>query len=754
MRYIHLEIIIGIFLFGIDAPRGHSNEKKVNGNEIFIYGSKPESRPKVYGGYGRIIEPDQASRFDALSHFQKESSLTTLETGRISPTGASIPRIRGHDARLTEIYVDELPLQNPYSGLPIVDHLDLRAFGIMEVYQGMAPYDLPSSTPAGTIRYRWRKEPRNKTLLGLQFGKPYGSSGWGLFASAQNNENNSKEKQNPFATTPLTSICESNRSQNGLFNESEKNFGEFRFFFRQHKTNGEYLFYSDEGTPYNSNDDRIAKRINNDQNSLQLMPAWSFACGPWKFQSLAWWADTRAGIPTLSLRTPSFAREHSSHRVLSFGISRLWNLDAPPGSGTFLKSHLRTIDSISPWSLELDIKSLHSADDQTTQDPGAQFLVFAESTRLQVKSMNVFSSAHLKAPVFESHLSGQIGETSVTQEIGPRNLTQLKRQSTVLALGMQLKPLLNENLIVEGKKLWREENSKNVMKSQISQATETVDDRSTRPTSLESFALAWSPKIKKSEENKFNQLTIYIQGARSGRQPTLYEEFGNGSTITPNPTLKVEKITHREVGLRLNSGDDNNYFFVSYFKDHIDDKVIFVPIFANASKALNIRKAIVEGVEVRSQATFAPYPHFPTTFYAAYSRLWPMDKTRQTATILPSVPEKIIVLELTQKTPWFTGKWVSRYRSRIFRDVNNEVSLPGNWLHDLYADTSFDWPEKKSMKLGFMVRNIFDIIDVKVSSSPTSIYPTGQTGRTALSDMEGAPLPGRQWVFHLTLDLK
>lgn len=726
------------------------HENNVEGNEIFIYGSKSETRLKRYGGYGQIVEPDQSSRFDVLSHLQKESSLTTLETGRISPTGSSLPRIRGHDAKLTEVYVEDLPLQNPYGGLPLIDHLDLRSFGRMEIYQGVSPYDLPGSSPAGTMRYRWRKEPSRKIRLGLQGGKPYGSSIWGLFLSGQNQI----EK-----TFPETTLSPSKKDgENSVFHresieEQKGKIYEFRLYTRQHRSDGKYLHYSDEGTPYNTADDRIAQRTNNDQTSLNLMPMGTFTFGPWKMQGLGWWADSRAGLPTLSARVPSLAREHTSQSVVSFGLSRQWYR----GSLKPLQHNPQLISQNEDQSrsLKIDLKVLRSEDHHRTFDPGAGFLVLGESAQLNIKTTSFISSLHSTTPVLDTQVSSQISQTQVAQDYGPTPINRLGRHASVLALGVRIKPFLNEMFLVEGKKSWREERSKNIQALSVLQTYESsVAKNSRKPTSQESLLLSWSPVGPTFESKNMGPMNFYLQAARSERPPTLFEEFGNGSTISPNPNLEPEKITHREAGFKLFYGRFEDSLSLSSFKDSLDDKVIFVPIYANGSRAFNVRKAMIEGFEARAQVTHAFHPLFPTTFYAASSHLRPLDQTRTTVRILPSIPEKIVVLDLTQKTPWFVTKWVARYRSTVFRDANNETSLPGSWIHDFYADTSYDWPDKKALKLGLMIRNILDRVDVPVSTSPTSGFPSGQTGRTALSDVAGAPLPGRQWVAHLTIDLK
>lgn len=701
--------------------------KNVRGNEIFVYGIKPESILRDHSGQAIVIEPNQASRFDALSHIQRESSMTPLETGQINPTGATVPRIRAHDSKLTEIYVEDLPLQNPYGGLPLIDSLDLRAFGTLEIYQGVSPYDIPGSNPSGTLRYRFRQEARPKSRLGVQGGKPYGLGVWGLLIS--------RPKSSPRLAH--REFCQKN-SQDPM---------EIRLFGRQHQTDGHYMFYSDEGTPYNTSDDRIVRRTNNDQRSFQLMPTLSFTCGPWNLRSISWLSQSQISLPTLSARVPSQARGKSTQRVISVGVSRTF--DVPQNTENSGSQPTQALTR----GLKFDLKAFASQDEHQTTDPYARYLVVAESSRLLLSHKSLASSIHFTHQRLQGILSASVGETTVKQNYDLTPINHLERDSSMLSLGFRTKPFVEAAVTLEAKKSWRDERSKNKNATTLSTGISHSPLQSQNHLGDHSLGIVWSPPFGKDKMPEVHQSDLYFQAAQSKRLPTLYEEFGNGSNINPNTDLLPEKITHREMGLRITHGIYHDQTSFSAFRDTITDKIIFVPIYANASKALNIRNAEIEGFELRTQWTMAFHPLFPSTIFATYSRLMPMDKTREPSRIIPGIPEKMVVGEWSQKSPWVSGRWVARYRSDVFRDVSNDVYLPGTILHDGYVDTDIDWPRKNAFKIGLMVRNIFDVIDLPIKTKNTGASSTRSVGRTALSDLAGSPLPGRQWVLSMSIDL-
>jgi outer membrane receptor protein involved in Fe transport len=111
------------------------------------------------------------------------------------------------------------------------------------------------------------------------------------------------------------------------------------------------------------------------------------------------------------------------------------------------------------------------------------------------------------------------------------------------------------------------------------------------------------------------------------------------------------------------------------------------------------------------------------------------------------VPEQIWVGEAAHRISGFTLRWLTRYRSQVYRDLSNSIELPGAWIHDASVDFKFRNFASSELRASFSLRNVFNLMSVEISAPATH----DSHGRTAYSDMAGAPLPGRQWLLNLEL---
>jgi hypothetical protein len=639
-------------------------------NLIIVHGKRSESSHRERGGQSLLIQPhDEASRYETVTHLKRESSVLLPETGRISASGFVLPKIRGQDVRLTDVYLEDMKIQDPYSGLPLIEDLDLRAFGRLEVHQGMSPPDVPGGNPIGTIRYRFRQEKQSNLRLGLQSGRPFGESLWGL----------------------------------GVARDTDS---DARLYLRGHRTSGRYAYYSDESTPYNVSDDRMRVRENNDQKSLQAVPYIKRQWNEYTLQGLGWIYAADRALPSNSALHDATARESSKGQVLHLSLRRDLQETA-----LFTAAH---------YSLGL----AQQQDDRKIEDPGHRYLGAAERTHMQVRSQHVNGSFKASGDSWDHFLTVDTSQSQVDNQADARQISDLTRHNRSLALGSHINPL--PFVFFEGKLAWLTLRDADAGRVENGFQQEEWDQRKSR---RDSRSLGMSAAYIRSSWG------LYLQYAEAQRLPSLLEEFGNGSTLRPNVSLRAEDIHHREAGFSL-QGDDWSLSQAIY-QDGTRDKIIFVPILASASKALNIRRTDVMGIDLRAQ-----YRWKRSDFYLSASRLYPYDRTRAEKKILPGLPEKIFVFEFDQGfSEDTTIRWFARYRSEIYRDLGNSVQLPGAWIHDASADHKIRIG-KAEWALGLSLRNVFDVRDIAIQAPDTA----GNHGRTAFSDVAGYPLPGRQWI--------
>lgn len=112
-----------------DTPLTESDEP------IIIRGERKERTEADGPGRGLVFTPKDSSRQDLFNLLAGESSVNFVETGRVNGSGFAIPKLRGQGSRSTDIWIDDFLVQDPLTGLPIIDEIDIRAFGVVKLYR-------------------------------------------------------------------------------------------------------------------------------------------------------------------------------------------------------------------------------------------------------------------------------------------------------------------------------------------------------------------------------------------------------------------------------------------------------------------------------------------------------------------------------------------------------------------------------------------------------------------------------------------
>ena len=673
----HRVIYLGwLVLSSIPAPcLGAEDEGADPANTVTIMGRRRESLRTRRTGQSVTLVPTDATRFDSLTLLKRDSAILAPETGRISPSGFVVPRIRGQDVKLADVYLEDILLQNPYSGLPLIEDLDLRAFGALESHQGVPPPAVPGLNPIGTLRYRFRDLKANRLKFGLQTGRPFGWSSWSLGEYHA-------EKGDRAASA--------------------------RLYARHHQTNGQYQYYSDQGTPYNTADDVLRTRSHNDQRSMQAVPFVRGKMGPYSAQGLGWLYQSSRSLPSMSEVVPSDAREGTDGHLAHLSGGRDWGAFGPFDRSRVVAQLTDTLDH------------------RQIADPGRRFLASAEEGDMKVKSRRGGLNAAFEGESAAVYVTVEDGLTSVRQQLGERLAGDLERHAEVATLGTRFSP--SPDLSVEVKAAARHHAD---TIHATADALTLPDDQNSGKTSTGSTAAGGSVGYHPGDWG------VYAQWAGAKRLPSLVEEFGDGGSIRPNSDLNAELTHHREIGLSYQVLGGHLVLGGAAYHDETWNKIVFVPVLANAVKARNVRATDVLGGDLRSEVTFDE-----TSLYLSLSRLFPYDKTSPAQKVLPGIPEKVAVVELEQKFLIATWRWLARYRSEVYRDLANSVQLPGAWIHDASVDYK-TLVRGSDVQVGLSIRNVFNVLSAPIYAPET---PENR-GRTAYSDVAGAPLPGRQWLL-------
>lgn len=658
------------------ALRVGATELTGDENTVWVVGHRrAESKAVRVTGQSSRIVPEDETRFDTATQLRRDSSVLLPETGRISPSGFVVPRIRGQDVKLTDVYVEDILVQDPYTGLPLLENIDLRAFGSLEVYPGLSPVEMSGFNSVGTIRYGFRPFSKPSYRLGVQTGRPFGQSLWA--ASRQTSDDQTWKGQ---------------------------------IYGRGHRTDGRYPYYSDEGTPYNQSDDEIRIRDNNDQRSVQAIPNLQYQGEDFSVSAVAIAYRGDRGLPSLTSKIGSSTRLNTTGYL----------------AGASLRKNLGNVAAAGSTSL---LFQAASADDQRDlNDPGNRFTGVSDTSRMQILTQRFGGGLLHQNQILRAQVSGEIAEARIQNNLGERVAIGIKRQTVGSTMAAAVRP--QRSIVVETKV-----HTKSLHDRRIKGSEHFLPGESSPPSPRHfGKAAGGAVALLPSSES-----SVYVQYAISERPPSLLEEFGDGGGYRPSGDLEAERLRHNEIGAQWRSPAEDWHLSWCTFQDHTDQKIVVVPTYVNAVKAINLREAEIVGVDFKGDVKVEH-----STFYLSYSRLFPYDVTGGEKRILPGVPEFIVVGELDQRWGAFTGRWLYRQRSSVFVDLENKVVLPDIGTHDISLDfSSDDLQREQKFLFGIAVRNVLDVKDVAISAPGSQ----SSQGRTALSDVSGEPLPGRQWLL-------
>ncbi len=253
----------------VNSPAQESDET------IIIRGERKERTDADVPGRGIVFTPKDSSQQDLYNLLAAESSVNFVETGRVNGSGFAIPKLRGQGSRSTDVWIDDFLVQDPLTGLPIIDEIDVRAFGIIKLYRGLSPLNVHAAHHRGTLQFSPDLNiKKTERQFGVTYGKPYGSSGFFLLKNPQKDL--------------LPAV---------------------RLFAREHVTDGEFSYYDDYATPYNKSDDRFSIRKNNHRRARMISPflQWRLDKSITKISGI--FAHSQSGLPSRNSHLQTFAEE-------------------------------------------------------------------------------------------------------------------------------------------------------------------------------------------------------------------------------------------------------------------------------------------------------------------------------------------------------------------------------------------------------------------------------------------------------------
>ncbi len=640
---------------------------------IDVWGKKKQTEEHriIQPGKNKVLSPTQLGGYRTDNSLKKISGFYLPDTGKNSSSSFSVPRSRGYDTRYTEIFLQNALLQDPYTGFTLSDDLDIREFGEMSIFQGWPDNSLPSLNPLGVISFSPVFSHKNDIEIGTDWGQAKGLNHWAILRNILQNDE----------------ILFQGRS-----------------FISYQYTDGRYQYYDDKMTPYNSSDDRLETRDNNDQRSHKFTHNFKVFYHNWQIWGTLRKVEKQRSIPAPSRLTTSHAREVNANHIAGTNVAYLFS-----GNKYFLK-------------LGLGLKYHQDVLESYDEDKSLLNLQSAALTAT-TQSMNFFMEHDYLA--LNSTCQYVLNTSHVTAQIGPFFPSEISRDNKRLYCAFRLK--LTEKTQVQLKGTYLKNSDKN-----------HGNDVATFDQAANSFGKGGGIGFVSA----LNDQVIYTHFVVNDFPPSLVAQMGNASTIAPNKDLNNEQILHKEIGTVLEFFPEKNIKLnYSLFHDDLTQKIVFVPTSFGTTKAVNYGNFKIEGYEIDANFFKGKW-----TLNTNYARIFPVNMEVPEYAFIAGIPHDQGSNEIIFTHANFSLGLTSFYRGELSLDELGVKTLSSQITHD-FSISLKNKSQTYASEILFLVQNLSD-----VTKTPVYAYDFKQnSGYVAYAQVEGYPLPGRNYQVSLSL---
>lgn len=626
-------------------------------NEVVISGQS-KRRFLDRAGNTSVVRPTDETQFDVNAQFKLDPSVAGTDQARPSAGGFSLPLFRGNDAHSSHVFLDDVELQDPFTGYPLIEDIDMRAFGELRIHRGLAPWDLAVTAPGGVIQFISRKVTRDQFASGLIYGDVFVASGWGEIQAAGEN----------WAT---------------------------RTYLRRHTASGHYSFYSDNGTIRNVDDDITRTRDNNDRSANMGSTSFKYADDRNTAELFAWTQNANQGLPVKLATGDGGARLKSDTAALSGKVHRQL--------GDFLGVGISAQELLTSRTLRDSGQNISRVADQD----------FSTRTQQMAAAVDLANDD-------ESLLSR----------------FQVKRASASISLRPDLssdayRPHADQTSFYGGIKWrtfdWLEWEAK----SDVSSATSSGDSDSSAEKTHKNFGL--------TNLFKLGNWSLWMQGAKFERLPSIFERDGNGAEFLGNSQLQSESGVFGELGVRQKNLSWQTWQgerALTFWSEDLRERIRSLPISSTKWKSNNMGTERYRGLEARERW----WIHLVELEGAvSYTKA-----TTERRHIIPRVSLWQGVFGTAfHMLSSLTLRTTSRYQGPSYDDEENTLEIGDVWVHDVTIDR---YTDESWWAAGLAVLNVSDVKSLRVRDVATN---QGE-GRIAWQTRQGEPLPGRQYVVRFT----
>jgi iron complex outermembrane receptor protein len=626
----------------------------------------PEQRLRDTSTFATVVDTREAtSRVDSVADVLAES--VGVQVRRFGGLGAfSTVSIRGSTPNQVEVYLDNVRLNQANIGLVDLGDLPLDNVERIEIYRGFAPLQLGAGSIGGAVRLVTRQ-------------------------IAGETSNSVSASYGSFDTRKFT-----------LYRSQGFDTLGYLVLFNYTGSDGDFAFLDDNGTPFNTFDDMVTTRKNNDFQSFNVNAKGEARLAGW----------------TVTLSDDFFTKDQGVPGQSSLESVNA-NLDVWRNVAT-----LQLERKSFPWAAtDIGLQLAHTWQREDFKDPLGEIGTGVQDDE---NTAHTFSAQSLLT-FYAGQWNQIIGvllewryETFRTVDNLPRlrgepaDAGPLQRRANLLVALQDEILLFDERLVL--RPLLRYQFVESNFGAQPTFGTVALDADRNEHDHLFSPSLGVKFKLTSWLDLKGNV-------GRFERVPTLFELFGDRGTTLGNPDLTTESSINWDMGFVLELPRygwlDRVFFEYAYFTSYADDLIVFVQNSQATARALNIGAAEIRGHELSWSATALQH----VRLYGNYTFQDAEDtsETFSRGNALPGRPRH----ELHQAFELFTdlGKLVYEfdYIAKNFLDRANAFVVDSRALHNVRV---IMLPFGTRLKLTFEVKNLTD---------------------KQVEDFRGFPLPGRSF---------
>lgn len=568
-------------------------------------------------------------------------------------TGVSI---RGSTADQVQVFLDGVPLETASGEGFNLNQIPATSLSSVKIYKGLAPLEAGGSSTGGVIQLQ---TPRISDGIHQRYGFSYGS----------------------FST--LDALAEFSKG-------GERHDVLIGIDFK--RTEGDFTFLDDNGTPLNSADDQEATRINNDDLSLHPRLNWTH-----RFDGLTtltvnqhFFYD-KSGVPGLGTFQSDSARLQQMEWLSQLSLKRTGVFDGHAIVTNNLYWRVIGSQFEDPFG-EIGLGA--------AQDNNNKTFIAGDKLIFDTVFSKIFSlknGLELLSESFAPHDDLAVDPDGATSK---RYQINVSAEPTLTLFDEKL----NWSFFVSSLNAFY--NINNDDPDQLNAGTYFSDRNE----------FGWTAGTALNYELK-SGWHLKSSVSRVVRLPKFMEMFGDQGNVLGNPQLTSENGIKFDVGTTWSKAFEG--FFkkliceANYFTAHMNDLIQF-EVTSGRARASNIGETRVSGVELVFDTRFAQYFELATNY--TYQR--PIDESTYPGNFLIGRPEHEVGVDLSFEHKGFSVGTLLQYVDNQYLDALNTQRVDERLL--VNARVAYLWKEK--YRLGLEVKNLTD---------------------SQIVDALGYPLPGR-----------